>query len=290
MGCWGMGLTQSDEYCEVYDRFIKEYDKGKPVADITKDILEEYLEMFDEDDGVLHDVYFALGKAEWMCGGISDEIFRRISQIIESGENIAFLLELEATDQDLKQRKRNLNKFLTQLSKPKEKARKRKIPEEKYVPEPAPDYPLLPERKPCDVFAYRYNNGYRVFGIASYCRATTISRDGISYTHPAIYTYMWLKNFEDIPTLTDLRKEALIPLGDFFGETFPDKENLVFIDSMKELRRIAVIPARHEIHKDWGTIGIFATTEKLIKEYPSDLGLTLDELFKRIEERAKNLK
>jgi len=74
MGCWGTGITQCDEYGEVYDRFIEEYDESKPVKEITGDILEEYLEQFEENDGILHDVYFALGRAEWMCGGISDSI------------------------------------------------------------------------------------------------------------------------------------------------------------------------------------------------------------------------
>lgn len=108
MGCWGMGITQSDEYCDVYDNFMEEYDEGKPVADITKDILNEYLEEFEPDDGILHDVYFALGKAQWMCGGISDEILSRISQIIKNDENIAFYRELEASEKDLKLRKRIL--------------------------------------------------------------------------------------------------------------------------------------------------------------------------------------
>ena len=49
MGCWGMGITQSDEYCEIYERFMEEYDEGKPLADIKADILEEYLEEFEED-------------------------------------------------------------------------------------------------------------------------------------------------------------------------------------------------------------------------------------------------
>lgn len=36
MGCWGMGITQSDEYCDVYERFMEEYDEGKPVFNIKK--------------------------------------------------------------------------------------------------------------------------------------------------------------------------------------------------------------------------------------------------------------
>ena len=46
MNAWGTGITQSDEYGEVYDRFMEEYDEGKPVEDIVNDILEEYLDQF----------------------------------------------------------------------------------------------------------------------------------------------------------------------------------------------------------------------------------------------------
>lgn len=56
---------------------MEEYDEGRPVSNIKKDILDEYMDEFDEGDGIFHDVYFAIGKAEWMCGGISDEVFEK---------------------------------------------------------------------------------------------------------------------------------------------------------------------------------------------------------------------
>lgn len=151
MGCWGMGITQSDEYGEVYDRFMEEYDQGKPLSHIKQDILDDYLMEFEEDDGILHDVYFAIGKAEWMCGGISEDIFQRISHIVASGANIAFLRELEATERDLKQRQKNLEKFLSTLSVPRGNTKKRKIPTEKYVPQATYK---LPQFRLGDVFAY----------------------------------------------------------------------------------------------------------------------------------------
>lgn len=67
MGCWGMGLTQSDEFCEIYDRFMDRYNNGDEVSTITEEILAEYHSEFSDDDGIMHDVYFALAKAEWMC-------------------------------------------------------------------------------------------------------------------------------------------------------------------------------------------------------------------------------
>ena len=50
MGNWGTGFLQSDTYCETYEKFIEEYDKGKPISQITQDILEEWFEEFEEDD------------------------------------------------------------------------------------------------------------------------------------------------------------------------------------------------------------------------------------------------
>ena len=41
MGCWGMGLAQTDEFCEVYDDFMERYDEGKEPAEISEEILAE---------------------------------------------------------------------------------------------------------------------------------------------------------------------------------------------------------------------------------------------------------
>lgn len=106
-----MGLTQSDEYCETYDRFMEEYDLGKEPADIAKEILGEYLAEFGSNSGILHDVYFAIAKAQWMCQDLSPEIRQKVSEIIESDANITFLRELSATEADLKIRKKNLHAF-----------------------------------------------------------------------------------------------------------------------------------------------------------------------------------
>lgn len=42
MGCWGMGMTQSDEFCEIYDKFMDSYNEGKEVAEITAAIILTY--------------------------------------------------------------------------------------------------------------------------------------------------------------------------------------------------------------------------------------------------------
>ena len=88
MGVWGAGLTQSDEYCEVYDSFMEKYDAGELVEAITAEILNGYLSEFDADDGVLHDVYFALAKCQWMCGALS-ETLKNVVKILFRVEKIS---------------------------------------------------------------------------------------------------------------------------------------------------------------------------------------------------------
>lgn len=158
MGCWGMGITQSDEFCEVYSRFMQRYNNGDNVSTITAEILEEYRKEFSDDDGVLHDVYFALAKAQWMCCAQSKLVFDRVKEIIESGANIAFYKELGATEKDLKIRRKNLEKFLTSLNTPRAKPRQRRI-------DPLDRVKELPPVLPGECYAYKYKDGYRVLVI-----------------------------------------------------------------------------------------------------------------------------
>ena len=155
MGCWGMGLAQSDEYCEIYERFMECYDEGMEVSEITDEILVEYLSEFEEDDGILHDVYFALAKAQWICCQLSPALLERVTQIIHSGANLAFYRELEATEADLKVRNRNLNKFLSGLQTPRSRPRKRQAASSRKLP-------VLADLDKGDLFWYRSEG--RIFG------------------------------------------------------------------------------------------------------------------------------
>ena len=222
MGVWGMGITQSDEYCEVYERFLEEYDAGKPVACITEDILEEYLAEFDMEDGVLHDVYFALAKGQWMCGGIRPEMMHKVTGIIESGANLDFYQELGSPPADLTLRKRNLHKFLAGLQTPRAKARKRKIPEEKYAAPPKEEnrqFPPLPPIRPGDLIAYPRKGKWRMFVVLDIARNRG--------TGNTAYCFAWAKAFDEIPGETVLRRERGLPLGIVPGDAFPEGYKIV---------------------------------------------------------------
>ena len=158
MGCWGMGITQSDEFCEVYDYFMERYNNGDEVCTITDDILKEYNKEFSDDDGVMHAVYFALAKAEWMCCAQSKMVLDKVKIIIESGANICFYRELEATEKDLKARQKNLEKFWDSLQTPRAKPRQRRI-------DPLDRIKELPPVQPGECYAYKHENGYRILVI-----------------------------------------------------------------------------------------------------------------------------
>ncbi len=164
MGCWGMGLTQSDEFCEIYDRFMDSYNNGKLVSEISSAILAEYHAEFDDNDGIMHDVYFALAKAEWMCCEQSELVLNRVKEIIESGANIEFYRELEATEKDLKVRRKNLEKFWNSLQTPRAKPRQRRM-------DPLDREKELPQLEIGDCYRYKYEDGYRVFVVLGYNKA-----------------------------------------------------------------------------------------------------------------------
>ena len=153
MGCWGMGLNQSDEYCEVYEIFMQSYDKGMAVAEIRQEILSQYLKEFEKDDPILHDVYFALAKAGWMCCDQSSELMDRVKTIIDSGANLEFYRELGADDRDLALRQKKLDTFWASLQTPRAKPRKR---------HPAPKERELPDLTPGDLLTYKAPQGERV--------------------------------------------------------------------------------------------------------------------------------
>lgn len=163
MGAWGLGVTQSDEYMETYEAFMERYDEGEDVADIAGALLEEYIREFGPEDGVLHDKYFAIAKAQWMCGGVQPEIMQKVEEIIGSGANLAFLEDLVTDPKDLRVREKHLARFLASLKTPRPTVRKRR-PRPKASPaKPAsrPEY-AVPDVQAGSVIAYRMPGGLRM--------------------------------------------------------------------------------------------------------------------------------
>lgn len=216
MGVWGAGLTQSDEYCEVYDAFMGKYDAGESVDAITDEILSGYLSEFDAEDGILHDVYFALAKCHWMCGFRSDGIMDTVKDIIQSGKNLEFLKELEADDKFLRDRKKNLEKFLLSLDTPRKSPRKRKLP---------PKEKPLPPANIGDVFSYKGETGLRILVVLDAWDKTKWCE--------GYFCCILDKEYNANPNLNELPVEKIGRIGIYDARSFLPASKIRLIGNLK---------------------------------------------------------
>ena len=268
MGRWGMEIAQTDEFCECYDEFMEEYDNGKSVADITAGILSKYHAEFDENDGVMHDVYFALAKAQWMCSELSELVLNRVKEIIESGANITFCRELEATEKDLTVRQKILEKFLKTIETPREKPRRRK----RTAP---PVEKTFPPFEIGDCFAYRFDVGYRVMCILKRFRPKAQREQVAVVIFNGIYSAQELKT-------TDFRQEAMgrlfaVIADDFLGASL--------------IKKVAKITVRlGDGDRFFGACeAMYGSKSTFRSEMKDFFGMSLDEFLHCYEENTQEL-
>lgn len=257
MGSWGMGLTQSDEFMEIYNSFMEEYDKGKAVSVITEEILAKYHSEFDDNDGIMHDVYFALAKAEWMCCEQSDKILERVREIISSGDNIKFLRSLDATESDLKIREIRLGSFLQQLQTPRSSPRKR-VKNRDGIKE-------LPPFAIGECYRYKYNDCYRIFVV--------LDRKKPSGFREMFFCAVLARSFSAKDAMSvDCLSEKVLNYGCFAGEDFP---------GMSTLKKLSCVSVPDDLQwKLLGENGIAFGSKKSFKsdKLPSR-EFTLDDLI-----------
>lgn len=127
MGAWGTAISSNDTYADIYDEFFELYNDGLEVAEISKRLIQNNQETINDPDDC-NNFWFALAKAQWECKQLDKELYNRIKIIIDTGSDIEVWRELDADEKDLKKRKIVLDKFISDISteKPKAKARKKK--------------------------------------------------------------------------------------------------------------------------------------------------------------------
>lgn len=247
---------------------MEEYDNGKAIAEITADILAKYHAEFDDDDGVMHDVYFALAKAEWMCCEQSKFVLNRVKEIIESGANIEFYRELEASEKDLIVRQRNLEKFLTMIQTPREKPRKRK----RSAP---PIEKAFPPFEIGDCLAYKFDNGYRVICILERFKPQKEKEQVTVVIFNGVYSAEELKT-------TNFGQEVM---GRMFTVTADD---FLGASVIKRIGHITVTPKNRD--RLLGVSAFMHEKKSIFRmEIKKSLGISLNEFLYHCEENAQYL-
>jgi len=122
MGTWSATIFGNDTSCDIKDEFFERYNRGEEPIDIKDDLLPY------EDDDDRFDVIFSLAHCLWEVGQLEDEFLLRIKEVIENGEDLVVAKELGADDKFLRQRQKNLEKFLDKISVKKARPKKRVAP------------------------------------------------------------------------------------------------------------------------------------------------------------------
>ena len=130
MAFWGVDLAQNDGFCKIYDEYMDSYDAGAEACDITAQIFEKYKSLSPQE---MHNVYFAVAKAEHALCSQSPAVLEKVRKIIESGADTEYYRLLGFSGEEVLEREKCLQKFLKEIEKAHEKAGKRKISSSNYI-------------------------------------------------------------------------------------------------------------------------------------------------------------
>ncbi len=255
MGSRGFGITQSEEYVEIYRRFMKEYDAGSEVKDISQQILKEYAGIYAEDTYILHSVYFAIARAQWMCGALSPDIDKKVKEFILSGQNIQEFEKFNHDKKAIESRKKSLEKFLECLEQPRRVPRKRHPPVKKRQ---------LPPAAVGDVLAYRWKGKEKVLIILDYVE--------FGKWKPMLFCCILGKEFEKLPEIDSLLSETVVFWGIYDADSFLPKSQVRIIG------KLMVPPQRYKTL--FGNTLVYGERADFCKEVNAEhKSLTLKELL-----------
>lgn len=190
MGTWGTAISSNDTYADTYSEFMDLYNDGLEVSEITQQLIENNQDLID-DNASKNDFWFALALAQWDCKSLDKEIFDKVKQIVDSGEDIKLWEEQGADKKDIAKRVKALTSFVDKISieKPKAKRRKRKVYRDSIF-------------RTGDCLIFKLTNGN--FGAAVVLSSENQTEYGLNMI--AVTTI----NQKEEPTIDDIRKSDVL--------------------------------------------------------------------------------
>jgi len=122
MGTWSTSIKGNDTFLDIYHNFYVLYNQGMNPEAVSIQILSDYQEMFNDYDDK-NNALFGLALAQWETKSQDLEIFKKVKEIIENGDDLKAWEGIGG--KELTKRKIALNKFLSKISSPKEKIKRR---------------------------------------------------------------------------------------------------------------------------------------------------------------------
>lgn len=127
MGTWNTKIKGNDVFLDIYQNFLDLYNQGKNPIDISRKIRDDFAEMFNDYEDKNNSL-FGLALAQWETKSLDPIVYKKIKEVIETGNDLQIWKELGADNKTLEKRKKELDKFLTQISTEREKPVRRVKP------------------------------------------------------------------------------------------------------------------------------------------------------------------
>lgn len=186
MGAWNATIFGNDTSLDIKEEFFRRYNLGEEVEDIKNSLLLE------EDDEDRFNVIFALAHCMWEVGQLDNKFLNEVKNIIDNEEDLKVNEELAADAKFIKQRIKNLEKFLEKISIKKEKPKKRVAP-------------------PVEVESKYRNGAVMLFNYVDGMWGVVIAVEGKFYDKETFYNYIQTDiKMKDKPTMIDVLKAHII--------------------------------------------------------------------------------
>jgi hypothetical protein len=143
MTTWDIKLKDNNTFQDIYQNFLDLYNQGQDPVDISKQIQTDFAEMFNDYDD-RNNSLFGLAFAQWETKSLDPTVYEQVKEIIDTRNDLEVWRRLGANDATIEKRKKELDKFLVQISTEKGKPIRRSRPKFEYKANhllvlPAPD-------------------------------------------------------------------------------------------------------------------------------------------------------
>lgn len=132
MGTWNIKINGNDTFQDIYQNFFDLYNQGQNPADVSKQIQDDFAEMFNDYDDKNNSL-FGLALAQWETKSLEPTVYKQVKEIIETDNDLEVWKGLGAKDKTIEKRKKELEKFLTQISTEREKPKRRVRPKFEFT-------------------------------------------------------------------------------------------------------------------------------------------------------------
>ncbi len=127
MGTWNTKINGNNTFQDIYQNFFDLYNQGQNPIDISKQIHDDFAEMFNDYDDKNNSL-FGLALAQWETKSLDPTVYKQVKEIVETNSDLEVWKGLGADNKTIEKRKKELDKFLTQISTEKEKPKRRVRP------------------------------------------------------------------------------------------------------------------------------------------------------------------